>query len=172
GAGSLRDFEPASDGKRYYPRRGKATFDASTSAALFLKSLLDAGFPENQLGDDVSVIEGATVRIIPALHGRTTVPEVEEEVSLPSGERIGIAKLAQATIQKVLAANAGRMETAKLAAEVFKALMNDPNRNDVLRLVTPDFLRAKGRPWIYDREAGLLTADRERSGQLTAPAVH
>ena len=61
-------------------------------------------------------------------------------------------------VQAILAANGGRFESSKLGTEVFKSLMSDPQRNDVLKLVTPDFLAQAGRPWIFDAQAGLLIA--------------
>lgn len=62
--GSAEDWVPSEDGKQLLAI-GKATgIRATSNGGIFLKSLLDAGFPADQLGDDISVLDGMQAHVI------------------------------------------------------------------------------------------------------------
>ncbi len=176
-AGDLKFFVPTADGKGYDQVADKTALYKSSNAVLFLESLVKAGFPEGRLGQDITVIEGLRIHVTRIAQkqrkfqdGRTTkddatvllVSKLLSEVASAGAAAVAggtdVASKAIATVKAILAANSGRVETARLGTEVFKALMQDAQRNDVLKAITPEFLGAAGRPWIYDGSAGLLIA--------------
>jgi hypothetical protein len=56
--GKALDWMPSDDGKELVPI-GKATqLVSSSNGMLLLQSIVNAGFPESKLGDDISVLEG------------------------------------------------------------------------------------------------------------------
>lgn len=57
-AGDLQYFVPSNDGKKAMKAGNKDGLNDNTNAVLFLSSLVNAGFPEDKLGDDISAIEG------------------------------------------------------------------------------------------------------------------
>lgn len=101
-AGKLETLTPSSDGKRLvHPSGGDAKISNSSNAAAFLLSLMNAGFPPEKLGDDISNITGTRVLIEnkaqPKRAGLAdqkegkTIPLVAKVLSLP-GEAKGAAK--------------------------------------------------------------------------------
>jgi len=62
--GNLQDWIPSEDGTQLL-QAGKATSIRLTSnGGIFLKSLVDAGFPTDKLGEDVSVLDGLQAHMI------------------------------------------------------------------------------------------------------------
>jgi len=62
--GSSNDWIPSEDGSQLLAV-GKATNIRMTSnGGIFLKSLIDAGFPADQLGDDITVLQGLQAHVI------------------------------------------------------------------------------------------------------------
>ncbi len=172
-AGDLKFFTPTADGKGYDQVADKTALYKSCNAMQFLESLVAKGFPENRLTGDISVIERTKVHVqrIAApkrkfQDGRqqkddATILVVTKVIEVPGGAGASAdpTDAAIGAVKSVLAANAGRIESAKLATEVFKALMTNPQRNDVLRVITPDFLaKHSGSAWLFDTQAGLVIA--------------
>jgi hypothetical protein len=62
-AGDLKRFQPSDDGLRAIPVAGAASLVVSSNASQFLISIVNAGFPKNKLGDDVSVFDGTGVHL-------------------------------------------------------------------------------------------------------------
>lgn len=62
-AGELAHFVPSEDGRMAVPVGKMAGLVESSNAILFLRSLVDAGFPEAKIGDDVSVFEGTVCHV-------------------------------------------------------------------------------------------------------------
>jgi hypothetical protein len=62
-AGRPDKFQPTEDGKTIEPLGGATGLNVSTNALAFLTSLVNAGFPEDRLGEDASVLEGAVVHV-------------------------------------------------------------------------------------------------------------
>lgn len=69
-AGDPKFFVPSKDGKEAVPVGSKTTLSAGSNAAMFLVSLVNAGYPEDQMGSDVSVFEGMKVHV-----GRVAQPK-------------------------------------------------------------------------------------------------
>lgn len=62
--GSANDWIPSEDGTQLVAV-GKATnIRATSNGGIFLKSLLDAGFPAEDLGDDITVLDGLQAHMI------------------------------------------------------------------------------------------------------------
>lgn len=62
-AGDPKYFVPSEDGKRAIPVGDKAGLNTNTNAAKFLESLVTAGFPEDQIGDDITVMTGTQAHV-------------------------------------------------------------------------------------------------------------
>jgi len=161
-AGDLKFFIPTPDAKGYEPVADKTALYRSCNAVQFLESLVKSGFPESRLDEDISVIEGLRVHVARQAQpkrkfqdGRAqkedatvlVVTKLYSEVGKAASSD-GIEGKAVATVLAILASKGGSVEAARLGTEVFKALMTDPQRNEVLKAVTPEFVQAAGRPWI------------------------
>lgn len=72
-AGKATDWAPSDDGMTLEAIGNATALNRGTNMMFFIGSLIDAGFPEEDLGDDISVLEGlcAHVRRLPAPPGRT-----------------------------------------------------------------------------------------------------
>jgi len=80
--GSTQDWIPSEDGSQLVAV-GKATaIRLSSNGGIFLKSLIDAGFPADKLGDDISILTGLQAHMIqvpaPARKGLKKTKEQEE----------------------------------------------------------------------------------------------
>lgn len=63
-AGDLSRFIPSEDGSHAVPVSGARGLNSNTNAALLLKSVIDAGFPEDNFGDgDITAMNGMGVHI-------------------------------------------------------------------------------------------------------------
>lgn len=62
-AGDLRFFTPSNDGKMAVPTGSKTALSSSSNAAQFIVSVVNAGYPVDQLEADVSVFEGMKVHV-------------------------------------------------------------------------------------------------------------
>lgn len=63
-AGDPSKFAPSADGKALTSLTGAATgLNSSTNALAFLTSLVNAGFPEDRIGNDVSLFDGTVVHV-------------------------------------------------------------------------------------------------------------
>lgn len=62
-AGDLRFFTPSTDGKMAVPTGSKTALSSSSNAAQFIVSVVNAGYPVDQLEADVSVFEGMKVHV-------------------------------------------------------------------------------------------------------------
>lgn len=62
-AGDAKNFVPSQDGKRFIPVGNSTGINESTNAMAFLMSFVNSGFPENKIGEDVSVFEGTICHV-------------------------------------------------------------------------------------------------------------
>jgi hypothetical protein len=60
-AGSPDRFKPSSDGKSLEPVGDASKVSKNSNFFLFIESLVEAGFPENKLSDDISVLIGLRI---------------------------------------------------------------------------------------------------------------
>ena len=77
--GSKDDWLPSDNGKQLLAIGSKRGINASSKFALFIKHLVDAGFPGDKLGSDISVLDGLQVHF----------------VRIPEPERPGVKKSAK-----------------------------------------------------------------------------
>jgi hypothetical protein len=62
-AGDTKHFVPSDDGREAVRVGSQEGLSESSNAILFLRSLVNSGFPENQIGSDVSVFEGTRCHV-------------------------------------------------------------------------------------------------------------
>jgi hypothetical protein len=72
-AGDFRNWEPAADGKRLAKKGSALSINDATNCAVFITSLVNAGYSEDKLGNDITSIIGLNVSII---HGVTKEREI------------------------------------------------------------------------------------------------
>jgi hypothetical protein len=79
-AGDMKHFVPSQDGRMAVAVGGKTGLNENTNAMLFLVSLVNCGFPENKIGDDVSVFEGTHCHV-------TQVPQPKRGGAAAGGDK-------------------------------------------------------------------------------------
>jgi len=62
-AGGADKWQPSEDGKRLLPIGSATHLNTNTNIYPLLKSLVDAGFPSDKLGDDISVLDGLKAHV-------------------------------------------------------------------------------------------------------------
>jgi hypothetical protein len=127
--GNAKDWIPSDDGKRLVAVGSATTLKTSSNGAILLTSLVNAGFPEDKIGDDISVFEGMVAHMVripapkrPGLKKRVredgrefedTVLTVGEIISLPWEKK----KAKGAPKGKAAAKGAPKKAAAKPAAD-------------------------------------------------------
>jgi hypothetical protein len=79
-AGKSKDWVPSADGRRLEPIGNAKGINVSSNAGILLTSIVNAGFPEDKIGDDISVFEGMVAHFI----------------RVPAPKRSGLAKAPRA----------------------------------------------------------------------------
>jgi len=77
--GSGKDWIPSTDGKRLVAVGTATGLRSSSNGAILLQSLVNAGFPEDKIGDDISVFQGL----------------VAHHIRVPAPKRAGLEKVAR-----------------------------------------------------------------------------
>jgi hypothetical protein len=62
--GSANDWIPSEDGSQLMAVGKASSIRMTTNGGIFLKSLIDAGFPVDKLGDDITVLDGLQAHVI------------------------------------------------------------------------------------------------------------
>ena len=62
--GSANDWIPSEDGSQIVAVGSATGIRSSSNGGIFLKSLIDAGFPVDKLGDDITVLDGMQAHVI------------------------------------------------------------------------------------------------------------
>ena len=62
--GSANDWIPSEDGSQLMAVGKASSIRMTTNGGIFLKSLIDAGFPVDKLGDDITVLNGLQAHVI------------------------------------------------------------------------------------------------------------
>lgn len=110
-AGSMKECTPSADGEMLVPTGSKVAINDNSNLFVFLKSLVDAGFPEDSIEDKISAIVGLNAHFIrvaqPKRRGlaassedggrERTVLTVSKIISLPGEKAKGKAKGRAAT---------------------------------------------------------------------------
>jgi len=82
-AGDLSKFQPSADGKGVVAVGNARGLNENTNSALFLKSFVQQGFPEDKIGESVVVFEGTEVHVNrikqPERKGANFKPKAEGE---------------------------------------------------------------------------------------------
>jgi hypothetical protein len=129
-AGDLSRFQPSPDGKYAVAVAGAKGLSTTSNAALFLKSIVDQGFPEDRITHTVEPFEGANVHVVrvpqPKRSGlvqaegerERTVLVVSKINRLPWEKQGGkpAARPQAASISRPTAAGAGKSTSAPAAA--------------------------------------------------------
>jgi len=80
--GAAKDWLPSEDGTQLVSVGSASGIRASSNGGIFLKSLIDAGFPADKIGSDISVIDGLRCHVIrvpePARSGLKKTKKQEE----------------------------------------------------------------------------------------------
>lgn len=63
-AGSPKDWMPSDDGKKLVAIGKQTVLVRSSNAGILMESILNSGFPEDKLGDDISVLEGMEAHLM------------------------------------------------------------------------------------------------------------
>lgn len=171
--GQAKDWNPSKDGKSLIPVGEAKGLNKSSNASILFQSLIKANFPEDKIGDDVSVFEGMRAHMIrvpapkrgglPSTKKREdgrefekTILVVDKILSLPGEEKAegkpkADGKLADTTaeaIVAILSENPKGMDKMKLIGALFTHLkkggMGIADVNAATRLVRED---AVDGPW-------------------------
>jgi len=62
-AGDPKHFVPSQDGRKFVPVGSATGLNENTNAMMFLVSLVNAGFPEDKIGDDLGVFDGTMAHV-------------------------------------------------------------------------------------------------------------
>ena len=182
--GSAKDFVPSKDGKKLESVSGVTALRKSSNTAMLLTSIVNAGFPEEQLGDDISNLDGMVAHVIQVAapkrggllsdkrvgkDGREydrTNTVVSKIVSMPGeGKKKGkgkggkapsedVTKAAQAAVLNVLIAAGDALAKHDLPGLVFSKLKG-AERQAVMPLIQDDEFLSNSDTWTY--EDGKLT---------------
>lgn len=63
-AGDLKNWQPSEDGKRLVRSGAATTLNDSTNMSQLISSIINAGYPENKLDEDVSAFEGMYCHVL------------------------------------------------------------------------------------------------------------
>ena len=165
-------FIPSEDGKSIIPVGTAVAINKSSNFHVLMDALVNAGFPENKLGSDISVLDGlyaywigipeptrsGLVRTAEQMARGPKILSVPSKInSLPWEKKAAApeaakapeaagddvtAKAAMDFIGKVVA-EAGSVTRQDLAVRVFKDLAKDPNRDAVATLIFSPVIQAQ-----------------------------
>lgn len=81
--GNAASWAPSDDGSQIMAIGKDTALRMTTNCGILLKSLIDAGFPGDKLGDDISILDGLKCHVLripaPKRSGLNTVPAAEGE---------------------------------------------------------------------------------------------
>ncbi len=147
-AGDAKNWVPSPDGKRLQAVSSVEKQNISTNMGILIKSLVDSGFDESLIKDDVSIFEGLVAHMIqvpapkrggtvvraPRADGRTfepTIMVVDRIVTMPGEKRAarrGVASTrtsAASTSTTVASAPASDGQLATTAIAILKKILED-----------------------------------------------
>lgn len=178
-AGQAKDWVASDDGKRLVAAGNSSGLNSGSNAGILLTSIVNAGFPEDKIGDDITVFKGMKCHVIrqaapkrgivraPRADGRVfedTVLVVSKIHQLP-WERKGAATTTAATatgtdgslaekatglVMEILASEGKAIPKQQLVTKLFQHVKADPDRNKLVQLVHQDSFLGAG-PWTYDK---------------------
>lgn len=198
--GSTKDWIPGEDGKQLLSVGSATSIRLSSNGGVLLVSLVNAGFPADKLGDDISILEGLQCHMIqvpePTRNMKKTKDQEEKEkkfgpktilivsevqvlpwekkkpagagttkpkgapakpkaASKPAAEEGGDIEAKSTEFILEVLAEAGTITKKELPAKIFALRKDDPDKNEMIKLVFKDEFLSAG-PWNYDD--GVLVA--------------
>lgn len=176
-AGSLEYFRPMNKGRGIEALGSATSLRTSTLAAQFLASIVDAGFPESKLGNDISSMVGTTCHVSrqavkggfnkkdssgrdktvllvdnvithPFMKGKkVTTTKVKANTPTPNGATTLVTKILTATKE-------GSIDVPTLYQRIFEELKDDSDtRTEVIATVSDnDNQFLTDGPWTFDGE--------------------
>ena len=182
--GNIKDWLPTPDGKSLDKVGERTAIDKTANGALFLKSLVEVGFPPEELGkEEISVLNGLVAHFIqapaPERNIKKSPEQIEKDrkfpptillidriVKLPDGTTMDggdntanddIEKTAESCVIGAILDNAGKLPYARLVAHVYQNYKG-PDPNKIMSMANKtEFLAAIGRPWKWNASEQLLT---------------
>ncbi len=158
-AGQSKDWMPSEDGRRLVAVGSGSGLNSGSNAGILLTSIVNAGFPEDKIGDDITVFQGTKCHVVrtaapkrnivkePRADGRVyedTVLTVSKIISLPWEKKGVVAK----GVGKPQAASGGDGDelNTKAVGLVMEILAGEGKPVPKQQLVTRVFQAAKSDP--------------------------
>lgn len=166
--GKAGEWEAIDDGLGIAPTREGKRMAKSSSCMLFINSLVEAGFDEEELdGGDISVIDGTFAQMTPTpierkgLEGKTQVLSLVTEIvdgfgkgkGKPAGKSAGkdkpatggkgkdvesVEEKAEKYVVSVLKENKGTVKIGVLAGEVYEAADGEKKQDEIAAMLEDD----------------------------------
>lgn len=167
-AGDLKNVAPTEDGKRLKKVGSSSGLNDSTNCFAFLVSLINGGFSEDKIANDISVVVGTKVSLIHQavaerdIKGKKVsaknIAVISKVLQMPGGavgkaakattagskktngtDTAALGPAAQTFLVAALKEANGAMEKKKLTSAIFSKIPNtDPNRSAILNLIIQD----------------------------------
>lgn len=177
-AGSLKEFLPSDDGKMLLPVGSQTGLNKSCNVVQLIMSLIDAGFPEDKIQDDISVLEGLQAHVVrvpaPKRPGLVKQPRADGKVyedqvlvvdtiiKLPweaeKGKKAAPAEAgptaepiedeATATVLEILEKHKS-VDKKALVGHAHSALKGNSDRSAIITMIYKDEFLSNG-PWEFD----------------------
>ena len=147
--GSAKDFVPSKDGKKLNPIGSRTAPNSSSNGMLFISSLVNSGFPEDTIEDDIDFMEGTVAHVqrqpAPKRPGlvrkegdrEPTYLAVTEIISLP-GEKAKKKTGGKAVAKKSVGKKSAGGIKGKTIAAILQAL--EDNEGEVTKQQLPAIL--------------------------------
>jgi hypothetical protein len=111
--GSAKDWAPSEDGKMLLAVGKAENIRMSSNGGIFLKSLVDAGFPPDKLDDDITVLDGMECHMV-----RVPAPErkgLKKKENEYAGSILIVSEIYKLPWEKKTAKASGKPSTSKKA---------------------------------------------------------
>jgi len=158
--GSATDWGPSDDGKSLVARGNATHININSNMGIFMKNLVEAGFPEDKIGSDCSVIAGTECHVIripvkreglvqaPRADGKVyeqTVLVVDSIAKLPGdGKKVGAGKgKAGTATSKAKASKSDKVEEAAIE-NIMEVLAEAGTEVPKSKLASTLFTKMKG----------------------------
>ena len=156
--GKDEHFKPSKDGKSLELIGTMNEIPGYSDCARFLTSLIEAGFPEDDLDEDISVLVGLT------FIGKEEPNDYDEKYpirlvdqivgDLPAGgsnsSSSDISEEAEGTVLEILGESDGSLRKVTMLAKAQKALKGNPNRVEVVKVLSNDEFLSSSDLWNFD----------------------
>lgn len=173
--GDAESFKPSANGKSLDILGTRKTVSDICAFWKFVESLIAAGFPESDIGDDISVIEGVSFigDQIPndntskdkdsKYYKENAVYDIVGKITgMPGGKKTStesdsVGTEAVGTILKVVLDAGGSLKKTELLPPLTQALKGNSNRREIVQLASDDkFLESQDSWSVVD---GVITVD-------------